>query len=375
MEVLKMARKPSGGQPVPELIRQYSLALLLLRERRNGITRAEIMEELEEHYLDLKDRKTLEVGKDKAEIVRINAKRRKKFQRDCDELEELGIKITGEKGGLGEHRYSIKPDNFSLPDEEFGVLRKMQLELALDSMGDLGGPLFAEDLDSVRVKLGLLKAADEGKPVQPLKPVYIETPAGKSSRIVDELFDRTREKHPISIYYRGAKDRSHRLRKVQPVGMIYRWGDWHLVAYDLNKKDYRLFRAENLKQNKQDINVLKTTPAVALPGADKAVRDYLEMKPWDMGAGKEIAVRVRFSKAVAGPASLALGDDVKFKAPKGGKVEGTIKAKNLENLCGWLMRFGPEAEVLSPPRARQIMGDKARSILAAAGKKGGGRKR
>ena len=37
--------------------------------------------------------------------------------------------------------------------------------------------------------------------------------------------------------------------------------------------------------------------------------------------------------------------------------------------------IGPEVEVLGPPRARQIMRDKARSILAAAGKKGGGRKR
>lgn len=369
-----MARRPAEGQPVPELIRQYSLALLLLRERRNGITRAEIMEELEEHYLSLKDRKILEAGKDKASITRINVKRRKMFQRDCDELEELGIRISGRKDYWGKHRYSINPDDFSLPDEEFGVLKEMQLELALDSMEDLGGPLFADDLDSVRVKMGLREAADDGKPPEVLKPVYVETPGGKSSRIVDELFDRTREKHPISICYRGAKDRSYRLRKVQPVGMIYRWGDWHLVAYDLEKRDYRLFRAENLKQNKKDIQVLNTTPAVALSGADKAVRDYMEMKPWDMGKGKEIAVRVRFTRSAAGRASLALGDDVKFEAPKGGKVEGSIMAKNLENLCGWLMRFGLEVEVLGPPQARQIMRDRVHSILAAE-KEGGGRKR
>lgn len=367
-----MARQATAEGPVPELIRQYSLALLLLRERRNGVTREEIMRELEEHYYPLNERRTLGANKDKAAIAKIKTKRRKMFQRDCDDLQELGIRISGKKDYWGEFRYSINPDDFSVPDEEFGMLRELQLDLALDSMEDLGGPLFSEDLDSVRVKLGLKEVVKDKKPTEALKPVYVEAPAGESSRIVDELFDRTREKAPISIYYRGAKDKGFHMRRVQPVGMIYRWGDWHLVAYDLDKQGYRLFRAENLKQNKKDIRKLKKTPAIVLPDPDKAMREYLEVKPWDMGTGPEVGVRVRFTRDVAGQASLALGDAVKFQPPKGGRIEGTIKARNLDNLCGWLLRFGCEAQVLGPPRARQIMRGKVGSILnARAGTRGG----
>lgn len=366
-----MARQPAQ-QPVPELIRQYSLALLLLRERRRGITCEDIMFELKEHYYPESEQQILEVGEDKAAIAKIKVNRRKMFQRDCDDLEELGIRITRKKGFHEGFFYSINPDDFSAPDEKFEILRELQLKLALESIKDLGGPLFAEDLDSVRVKLGLKTIAKKKKAARSLEPVYIETPAGESSRIVDELFDRMRDKAPISIYYQGAKDKGFNMRRVQPVGMIYRWGDWHLVAYDLDKQGYRLFRAENLKQNQKDISKLKGAPVLDLPDADKAMSEYLEAKPWDMGMGPEVEVRVRLSRDIAGRVSLALGDAVKFKPPKGGGVEARIKARNLDNLCGWLMRFGQELEVLGPPGARKVMREKASLILKAQrGKRGG----
>lgn len=234
--------------PVPPYIRQANLALLLMKEQERGLTWSEIVEELKDCYYSPYEKAILDSPSSKKDEDRVRSSKRKMCYRDRECLKGMGIKIeeTGDPKN-DDTRYSNKEEGFFLREEELNPFRLAQLRLALASMKELGGELFSDQLRSIRLKWGL------EAPDRELDSFFLNMPSAESPKLLDKFYQSVVERKPVSFSYKGAKDKSYRRRRVQPVAMIYRWGGWHLLGYDLEVEDYRLFRVSSVKQSRGDL--------------------------------------------------------------------------------------------------------------------------
>ncbi|CAM3213341.1 helix-turn-helix transcriptional regulator [Rhodothermus bifroesti] len=143
-------------------------------------------------------------------------------------------------------------------------------------------------------------------------------------------------------------------RKVNPLGLVYYSDHWNLIAYDHLRADIRNFRLDRIEA----LEVLseRFTPPVGFN-----LKTYLEAK----GAAPEAhAIRLRFSEATYRWArrSIPARVETEHKTPEG--VEVTFLFDNLDYLARWLLRYGPEVEVLDPPALRVRMRELALGLAA-----------
>jgi len=159
---------------------------------------------------------------------------------------------------------------------------------------------------------------------------------------------------------------------VQPLALVYRWGNWNLSAYDLEKEDYRTFRVSRIKQSEGDLKELPGVKRRDLPDEKKAVLKLLATQPWNMGEGPEVQVKVDFAGEESERAQRMFGDSATVERAEGGKVRMVICARNLEVLASRLFRFGSGAEIISPQEAREAAASLLRRMVVS--EKGGKRR-
>ena len=191
---------------VDRLERLVNLTATLLDTRR-ALSLEEIAERVEPRYPD------------------DLAPRRRQFERDKDTLRELGIPITVESvDGFGsEQAYRIKADDYYLPDLGLDEAELAALHLAVTAVRFQGGA----GLDGL-AKLGGL--AGEGTDVA-LAELDV-------SPLVATLFDAVNRHASIEFEYRGAA------RRLDPYGVVLRFGHWYVVGRDRDRDAPRAFRID-----------------------------------------------------------------------------------------------------------------------------------
>ncbi len=366
---------PRDPRMTPSHARACNLALLLLKCRRKGLTREDILKDMREQYFTKEERDALNSpDTPRAEKERLLENKRKMFLRDRRRLEEMGF-IVRTKGAkdLNEVRYYIDPEDLEFDPRSLNALDLVFLRLALGSMRAVGGLHFTQELRSVQRKLRVGDASqrEEGE----VRPLFINAPAGKDSVIFEQIHQAIQEKKPITFRYRGAKDDGYKERRAQPVALSFQWGSWHLLAYDLDRLDYRDFRLSNIEHRKGTLRFLEGVPWTELADEPQALRRLRGRKPWQFGEGEEREVVVEFDPLVEERAQRLLGDTASWSKGKRGRPVAAVKASSLENLASWLLRFGEDARVLRPVEAKRALVSALKGALAAAegGENGGGR--
>jgi predicted DNA-binding transcriptional regulator YafY len=344
----------------PHFARQCSLALLLLKHHRYGLTREQIMEEMRDFYFSPQEKRILDSEGNEKDKERVMQSKRKMFQRDREALRAAGVIIDsdGERKGKAS-RYRVTAEGLSFKQGELDPFRGAQLVLALSSMKELGGELFSEELRSIRLKWGL------ESPDEDLKPLLLHLPADVDRRLFERLFEAVQKRTPVSFSYRGTGDGDYLRRRVQPLALVYRWGNWNLSAYDLEKEGYRTFRVSRIKQSEGDLKELPGEKRRELPDEKKAVLEVLATQPWNMGEDPPTQVTVDFEAKEAERVRRMFGDSATVERAEGGKVRMVIRARNLEVLASRLFRFGGGAEIISPQEAREAAASLLRRMVEA----------
>ncbi|REK71820.1 helix-turn-helix transcriptional regulator [Paenibacillus paeoniae] len=142
-------------------------------------------------------------------------------------------------------------------------------------------------------------------------------------------------------------------RTVEPHTLIWKGKHWYLQAYCHERKQFRIFKLLRIK----NLTTLKQTfGRRALPAKDERVGEV-----W-YDTGGHIEVTLRFY-----PQAMHLAEewfDIEELQPleSGGCVVVTFFPEN-EWLYGFLLSFGPAAEVLHPPYLREILENRAAQIV------------
>lgn len=173
--------------------------------------------------------------------------------------------------------------------------------------------------------------------------IALAEPKRFSAEKFDSLRRAVREHLETEIEYYSPS--SERLAKhaVRPLGLLDREGDWYLIA--LGKRGDRiLLRVDRIKS-------VRHTGKNFTPPADFDIAAY-RGKEMFFPSRDTIQCRVKFKPSLA-PWIEERFDRRRLRRRKDGSVILALKAAGPQWLFRFLLKFGPDAQLLSPPALRE----------------------
>jgi len=169
------------------------------------------------------------------------------FERDKTELRALGLEIeVGNEDPLfdDEAGYRISPQNYSL---ELDGLSTEDISLLSLATSQWQNSLFSKSAQSALRKVEALHGAFEQESLS-LPFHRMEIPDDRFG----EIWQATQESRELSFDYRGV---TQTRRSVAPYALYLFEGRWYLVAFDLEKSEFRQFKISRM--NSQNFTVGK----------------------------------------------------------------------------------------------------------------------
>ncbi len=194
------------------------------------------------------------------------------FERDKDELRELGIPLETGMNAAGEDEpgYRISRQAYELPD--------IRLEPDEAAVLGLAARVWRRAELAGAAEGALLKLRAAGIEAEDMTQPGIEPRLQTGEAAFGPLWEAVRDRRPVSFGYLAAGRSAAQVRQLEPWGVVNRRGRWYVVGQDRDRGEQRVFRLSRIAGP-----VTFTGPAGSVtvpPGTDvrAAVRD------WDTGA-------------------------------------------------------------------------------------------
>ena len=294
---------------VDRLERLVNLTATLLDTRR-PLTLEELAQRVEPRYPDDK------------------AARRRQFERDKETLRELGVPITVESpdGFAAEQAYRIRSEDYYLPDLALTDAELAALHVAVTAVRLAGG-----QGHEALAKLGGL--AGEGHDI-----ALAEVPV---TPLVADLFDAVSRRAMVTFTYRDEQ------RRLEPYGVVLRWGHWYVVGRDVDRAAPRAFRIDRIEGD------AAVGPAGAFePPPDVDPAAFVRDDPLTYGEDRPVDARVLVDPSRAGWVVEQLGEEAVVARHDDGSVEVTLPVVNRAAFRSWVLDLLDHAEVLGPDDLR-----------------------
>lgn len=332
---------------------------------------------------------------------------RRKFERDKDELRELGIPIETVQYrinyGIEEvDGYVLRSSDFYLPyleivsgdavkaspTDEHGPgsppgpsgrrssrsstriprfeLRDDEARTAMDglrSVSDLPSSPLAREARSALRKLAFdlgsgldadqLQGQDQGQDqLQGQGPgavLFLDPPgAGDLRDRLREVSDALLRRKELSFRYYGIRRDRESDRRVRPYGLLFQHSHWYMIAWDVDRQDMRVFRVGRM-------NGLRVNPRRAR-SRDYEIPEHFDLSewadrpPWALPGQEDepMEVRVRFEF----PCSLWAernGRGTLLEELEDGATLRSFQVQDANPFLRWLLTLRGDATVVSPP--------------------------
>ncbi|MCJ1694463.1 WYL domain-containing protein [Rathayibacter caricis] len=322
---------PSSRIPAEE--RLFNLVLALVAAE-NGLTKADVLSTVQ-GYRQRSDRG------DRASLER-------QFERDKDDLRELGIPIEtvdapGDPGNTQTVRYRIAKRSYDLPadisfdPEEVALLR-------------LAGAVWREGTLSAESRRALIKLRSIG--VESVDPVIGISPSIRVREASFEPLSTALDRgHVVRFPYLKPGAAEPRVRVVRPRALVNHQGRWHLHAWDEGAEGTRTFLLSRIVGP-----VASTGRTFAPEEGDHAVAALAQLD--DVLRRNTALLRV----APDSDAALRLGR----RAETAGEGEHLLRLHftDADILADELAGYGPEVVVLEPLELRDAVVRRLRRSLS-----------
>jgi proteasome accessory factor B len=294
--------------------------LALLLESRRPLTFEDIRRTLPEAY---------------TQEDRASAKRQ--FERDKDTLRQIGIPIdvVATDAFEIEEGYLVRRDRYELPDISFTPEEAAALFVAA------GGP--ERDPRAAEAVRKLATGAQTG--LAYLAEAVATGGIDSSGPHLEGVADAAARRRRVRFRYVPLEGEPAD-REVDAWALVFRRGSWYLVGRDLDRDEVRSFRLSRIDSRVQDAGEADPPPQ----GFRAA--DHLHAGPWGLGE-PETTARVAFSPKVSWWALAGVPGSRALHTRPNGWTEAEVPAGQGESFVSWVLSFGADAVVLSPPEVRQ----------------------
>jgi len=258
--------------------------------------------------------------------------------RDVKTLEEAGIPLIGE-AGVG---YSIM-DGYRLPPVMFTKEEATAFLTAEKFVEKLTDTSTSANYKSAMYKVRAILKTTEKDLLESMDDRIavvktIERPVTGNNDHIQTILNSIALKNVLSLNYFAQHSQEHTKRFVEPVGIFYMAGFWHLIGYCRLRNDYRDFRIDRIK------NLAITEEHYN--DEHPSLKDYITKKTQEkvldavvIVVDKAIYPHLENQKYYSGFISEKTVDDV---------VEMTFLTESLEGFARWYMMYGERAEIITP---------------------------
>jgi predicted DNA-binding transcriptional regulator YafY len=291
-------------------------------------------------------------------------------RRDVDRLRELGYPVTAIKGPDGGYRLDAGAD---LPpllfDDDQAVALAVALQIAATSGADFGGADMGEAAERALATVRQVMPARLRHRIDALQVTTVDRDASLQRQRVDAavlmaLGAAVRAREVLRFDYQSASapgDSDARPRRVQPHHLVARAGRWYLVAWDLDRDDWRTFRADRITPR------TPTGPRFApreVPGGDVAAFVAGRFR----GADGPGAWPCRGEVVLALPAAdvIPFAGDAVVEELGSDRCRLVLGSWSWVGLAAALGRFDADIEVVGPDELRHAFARLAHRCAAAA---------
>jgi len=272
------------------------------------------------------------------------------FERDKDELRELGIPLeTGtNSGGEEEPGYRISRQAYELPD--------IRLEPDEAAVLGLAARVWRRAELAGAAEGALLKLRAAGIEAEDLTQPGIEPRLQTVEASFGPLWEAVRDRRPVSFGYLAAGRSNPQQRQLEPWGVVNRRGRWYVVGHDRDRGEQRVFRLSRISG---EVRFIGRPGSVSVPpGIDVrgAVRD------WDNEPPPQPVCRLRIRSG----AGYGLRRHAVSTAPDSEPGWDVVEVHYSE--IGWfseqIASFGSDVVVLEPVDLREAVIGRLKGALA-----------
>jgi predicted DNA-binding transcriptional regulator YafY len=271
-------------------------------------------------------------------------------------LDEMGIPVCSERGPHG--GFSLVR-GYKMPPLVFSPEEAVSVYLGTSMVQEMWGSLYAESARSALAKLESVLSDEQREEVVWARRTLLAThmhraDQDKIAAYLEILRRAIREKRQVRMHYRGRSQSQTIERKVDPYGLVHRWGWWYGVGYCHLRQAIRSFRVDRII----DLQLLEVE--YEAPG-DFDLQEYLSREP-------HIQPKYRVSMCFNPEAALLALDDRSYwetvEELPDGSVEVSLMVPDLEWAARVALGYAPHAIVLEPDELRKMVQERAHSIIA-----------
>lgn len=257
------------------------------------------------------------------------------FERDKDELRELGIPLETVMDWEGNPGYRIRRDAYELPELTFEPDEAAVLGVAARTWQHA---TLAEAASNAMLKL---RAA--GINVDASLP-GIEPRVGAREPAFLPFWDAVLGRHPVRFGYRRGDDATPATRTLEPWGVVSWHGRWYVAGYDRDRSAERVFRLDRVVG---DVERAGEAGSVTVPaGTDvrRIVTDFADVTPW-----RKARLRVKHG------AGYGLRRQAGSTVSHGEWDDVEVEFTSAERLSDMVAAHGADVVVLEPDDVRKAV--------------------
>ena len=279
------------------------------------------------------------------------------FERDKDELRELGIPLeTGKSSAFDDEiGYRIRRQDYELPEIHLTPDEAAALGIAsrVWQSAELAGAAAGATLKLKAASGDIDGEEDVQRPSRSIEPRLTT-----QEKAFGPLWEAVRDRRPVTFTHQGSGRPEASKRELEPWGVVYRRGRWYVAGYDRVREAPRVFRMSRIIG---EVKLSGPAGSVKVPdGADvsELVKDWDRTPPRDRTAVLRIregaGVRLRqWARDVAAETDRWQGWD-----------RVTVSFADSGWYADYLAEFGPDLVVLDPPDLREAVIRRLKGALA-----------
>jgi predicted DNA-binding transcriptional regulator YafY len=273
--------------------------------------------------------------------------------RDVRTLEEAGIPLIGE-AGVG---YSIM-DGYRLPPVTFTKEEATAFLTAEKFVEKLTDPSTVANHKSAMYKIRAVLRNDEKDLLEDIDSnIHVfknrTQPQTAENDYIQTILNSISQKQVLCIDYFANHSQENTKREIEPVGVFFMDGYWHLIAYCLLRSDYRDFRIDRIKS----LCVTNKLYAIQHPTLKAYIAQTAREKHLEtviIKVDMAIHAMLNYQKYWNGFVS---------EKTVGNIIEMTFLTESLEGFARWYMMFGDRAEIIQPDSLKERIKTITQAIL------------
>lgn len=267
--------------------------------------------------------------------------------RDIATLKNAGVPIIGDPG-IG---YSLL-EGYRLPPMSFNEGETAALLTAEKLIGKMTDPATQEHYTAALTKIRSILRSYERETIDFLDDSIIisNNENSKKQSYLQTLLKSIPNKNLVQINYQKTNGVTSE-RIVEPVGCYNHYNNWYLMAYCQLKEDYRTFKLDRITQ--------LSRMQQQFDRAHISLKDYIDQQDqsWKQEHNFHTII-VEFNRIYAHHAErrkhyLGFVEQIEMED----SVQITFSNPSLELFARWLMQFGDQATVISPPELQDRIKD------------------